>query len=208
VNFSKTVFLPILLLILGGCATISGSKMQSVSVQTILNNSEVMGVGCTLSNDSGSWFVTTPSSVTIHKSTADLMVDCKVPDSSIGHETVISKATTSAWGNIVTGGIVGYAIDRNTGAGFDYPSVIIVAMHKSSDSLGITQFIPRVEATLESSTAPIKPSIASTQSQNVNEIHPQKGLKEKLKELKMLRSEGAITEEEYVAKKRQLLDNM
>lgn len=119
-----------LLLSVTGCASVIGSKLQPVSVQTIQDNKEVAGAGCTLTNDAGKWFVTTPGSVTIQKSTGDLAVDCG-KDNYIGHENVVSKANGGAWGNIIAGGGIGYIIDRNTGAGFDYPNIIIVILRQA-----------------------------------------------------------------------------
>lgn len=111
-----------------GCASITGSKLQPLSVQTVMDNREIAGIGCTLTNDAGRWFVTTPGTVTVQKSTADLSVQCRKEGAVTGNEVVVSKANGSVWGNILAGGVVGYAVDRNTGAGFDYPTVITVSL--------------------------------------------------------------------------------
>ena len=121
-----------------GCASITGSKLQPVSVQTIHENKEIAGVGCTLTNDAGKWFVTTPGSVTIHKSTGDLAVDCSKDANTHGHETVVSKSNGAVWGNIIAGGGIGYIVDRNTGAGFDYPNSITVMLRKIGEAVGLT----------------------------------------------------------------------
>nr|WP_315464148.1 hypothetical protein [uncultured Rhodoferax sp.] len=121
-----------------GCASITGSKLQPVSVQTVHDGKEVSGVGCTLTNDAGKWFVTTPGSVTIQKSTADLAVDCKKDNVLTGQETVVSKANGSVWGNILAGGGIGYVVDRSTGAGFDYPNTITVMLKKLGEVVGLT----------------------------------------------------------------------
>ncbi|MHB9116671.1 MAG: hypothetical protein ACYC2R_00145 [Burkholderiales bacterium] len=125
------------LLAMTGCASITGSKLQPVSVQTFQDNKEVAGAGCTLTNDAGKWFVTTPGSVTVQKSTGDMAVDCGKGDSAVGHETVVSKSNTAVWGNIIVGGGIGYIIDRNTGAGFDYPNSITVMLHKIGEVVGL-----------------------------------------------------------------------
>lgn len=126
-----------LLLSITGCASITGEKLQPVSVQTIQDNKEVAGVGCTLINDAGKWFVTTPGSVTIHKSTGDLAIDCSKDANTAGHETVVSKSNGAVWGNILAGGGIGYIVDRNTGAGFDYPNSITVVLRKIGDIVGL-----------------------------------------------------------------------
>lgn len=133
----------VFLMMMTGCASITGSKLQPVSVQTLQDSQEVSGVGCTLVNDAGKWFVTTPGSVTIQKSTGDLSVECK-KDDVLGRETVVSKSNTAVWGNIVFGGGIGYVVDRNTGAGFDYPTSITVAVRKVGQVIGLVA--PAAEA--------------------------------------------------------------
>lgn len=124
------------ILALTGCASVSGEKMQPITVQTIHENKEVAGVGCTLTNDAGSWFLTTPASVTVHKSTGDLAVDCK-KENVTGRQTLVSKSNGAVWGNILIGGGIGYIIDRNTGAGFDYPATATIMLHKIDDVIGL-----------------------------------------------------------------------
>ena len=118
-----------MMIALSGCASIIGDKMQSMTVTTVLDNKEVAGVGCTLSNDAGSWVVNTPGSVTVHKSTGDLSILCK-RDAATGNGQGVSKANTAVWGNILFGGLIGYVVDRYTGAGFDYPSTMTIALRQ------------------------------------------------------------------------------
>ena len=136
------------LLTVTGCASIAGEKMQPVSVQTIQDNKEVAGVGCTLMNDAGKWFVTTPGSVTVHKSTGDLSIDCSKDGNVVGHETLVSKSNGAIWGNIIAGGGIGYLVDRNTGAGFNYPDNATIMLRKIGETLGIV--------------SPAAPSVAQT----------------------------------------------
>lgn len=123
--------------LVAGCASVAGEKTQPLTVQAVFDNKEVAGVGCTLANDAGKWFVTTPSSVMVHKSTGDLTIDCAKDKTIVGHETAISKSNGAVWGNILIGGGIGYIVDRNTGAGFDYPSVITVVLHRVGEILGV-----------------------------------------------------------------------
>lgn len=126
-----------MLVALTGCASVTGSKLQPLSVQTIQDGKEVAGVGCTLTNDAGKWFVTTPGSVTVQKSTGDMAVDC-TKEELRGHENLVSKSNGAVWGNIILGGGIGYIIDRNTGAGFDYPTNVTVVLSKVATALGLT----------------------------------------------------------------------
>lgn len=124
-------------LVLTGCASVTGSKLQPLSVQTIQDGKEVSGVGCTLSNDAGKWFVTTPGSVTVQKSTGDMAVDCTKDDLK-GRENLVSKSNGAVWGNIILGGGIGYIVDRNTGAGFDYPNTVTVILSRMAAAVGLT----------------------------------------------------------------------
>lgn len=112
-----------------GCASVLGEKMQPVSVTTVFDSKEIAGLGCTLSNDAGSWVLTSPASVTVHKSTGDLTIDCK-KDAYAGNAAAVSRANGAVWGNILLGGGIGYIVDRNTGAGFDYPPSIVVTVRQ------------------------------------------------------------------------------
>lgn len=125
------------LLVVTGCASIAGEKMQPISVQTTQDSKEVAGVGCTLMNDAGKWFVTSPGSVTVHKSTGDLAIDCIKDGNVAGHETLVSKSNGAIWGNVIAGGGVGYLVDRNTGAGFNYPDSITIVLRKIGETVGI-----------------------------------------------------------------------
>ena len=115
---------------LGGCATLTGNTEQMVLVQTIQDNRELAGAGCILSNDVGKWFVTTPGRITIRKSQEPLKVDCRKHGSpAIALDGGIDpKLNGSVWGNVILTLGVGYFVDRNTGAGFDYPSVLTIVM--------------------------------------------------------------------------------
>lgn len=125
------------LLALTGCASISGEKLQPVSVVTVHDSKEVAGIGCTLTNDAGSWFLTSPASVIVRKSTGDLAIDCK-KDRYAGNANVVSKSNGAVWGNILIGGGIGYIIDRNTGAGFDYPASVTIVLRQIENAIAAT----------------------------------------------------------------------
>ena len=132
----RTALSIILVIAVTGCASIAGEKTQPISVRTIQNDKEVAGYGCTLANDAGSWFVTSPGSITVHKSTGDMTVDCKKED-VVGHERLVSKANGAVWGNIIAGGGIGYLVDRSTGAGFNYPDTVNIVLRKIGEAIGV-----------------------------------------------------------------------
>jgi len=123
-----------------GCASLTGSKNQPLSVTTTYDKKPITGASCELNNDKGKWFVTTPGSVIILKSYEDLTVMCKKEDTKhTGVNTFKSANEGSVWGNVITGGLIGYAVDASSGAGFSYQSVLNVEMNKeetqSTDTL-------------------------------------------------------------------------
>jgi len=122
--FSVFIFMVLLV----GCASVTGTSLQPVSVTAVCEGTKVVKeAGCTVMNDKGQWFVSTPGSTMIQKSYGDLSVACKKGSSS-GVLVVKSSSNSNVWGNILAGGIIGYAVDANTGAGFNYPNMITVFM--------------------------------------------------------------------------------
>ncbi len=116
-------------MLLNGCASITGTTGQSVSLQTKeTSGSEVVGARCDLTNSKGTWFVTTPGSASIHRSNDDLIVLCKKDGMDSGRVSVVSATKGSMWGNIVFGGGVGAIIDHSNGSAYEYPTLIDVVM--------------------------------------------------------------------------------
>ncbi|MBI3571046.1 MAG: hypothetical protein HY082_08085 [Gammaproteobacteria bacterium] len=124
-----------LLLVVGltsGCATITSTEMQPVTVTThSAEGQPVEQVACSLKNDVGSWSVTSPGVVSVKRSAEDLMVECKKEGSSNGFARAVSRAAGGMWGNILFGGGIGAIIDHNKGVGYDYPNDMIVKMGQS-----------------------------------------------------------------------------
>jgi hypothetical protein len=132
----KSLTLLALLASLAGCATITESAQQVLLVQTVQDNREIGGVGCVVANSEGRWFVTSPGRVAITRSAGKLWVDCRKGEGSRGEDVVASKANTMAIvGNVVLTAGLGYLVDRRTGAGYDYPEVVTVIMHRPLGSV-------------------------------------------------------------------------
>lgn len=134
------------LLVLTGCASVTGSKFQPIVVQTVYDDTAVAGAGCTLTNGAGKWTVTTPGSVSVQKSISDMLVECYMAEGLSGQLAVPSKANPANWGNLLLGGPVGLVVDAQTGAGYDYPSVIAVTLNRA------------LEAVVREPTAPTPPT--------------------------------------------------
>ena len=117
-----------------GCASIVDGANQSLSVKTVNGASDVGGAQCELDNSKGSWFVTTPGSVTVHRAFGDLTVKCNAPGYSAAPVKVSSTTKAMALGNAVFGGVVGVGVDMSTGAAYDYPELITVPLQPATSS--------------------------------------------------------------------------
>jgi hypothetical protein len=123
-----TALLVGVLALLTGCASIVSGQNQSLSL--VANDSSgggIVGARCSLVNDKGQWFATTPGSVTVRRSYSDLSISCQ-HTASAGIAQVKSATKGMAFGNILFGGVIGAGVDVATGAAYDYPDVIAVQM--------------------------------------------------------------------------------
>ena len=109
---------------LSGCATVVDGATQSVSVST----TPVQGAACTLTNSEGTWYVTSPGSVQVHKTKNDLTVTCSKDGYGPGNQVAVSKFGGATFGNIVLGGGVGAIVDAASGANYYYDSPMIVPL--------------------------------------------------------------------------------
>lgn len=121
-----------LIVLTTGCASITGSEMQQLSLTTKGEDTKtVQGVKCKLQNDKGKWEATSPGFVNVHRSSEDLTVECKKDGEKDGLLKAISRAAGSMFGNIVFGGGIGAIIDHNKGTGYNYPDALPVQMGSS-----------------------------------------------------------------------------
>jgi hypothetical protein len=120
--------IPVLLLV-SGCATITKDANQSVQIETYSkDNQPVAGVKCVAQNDRGQWNTSSPGSVSVHRSSENLLVNCEKEGEQPGKGTVVSRVNGGMFGNIVFGGGIGAIIDHNKGTAYTYPSWIRIIM--------------------------------------------------------------------------------
>jgi len=128
---NKTSFIALMAVsMLGsGCASIVSGHNQSVSVETRSKQGQaVTSANCKLSNNKGTWFVTSPGSVMVSRSFEDLLINCEKDNQEPGLANVKSSTKAMAFGNILFGGVIGVGVDVATGAAYDYPTMITVLM--------------------------------------------------------------------------------
>jgi hypothetical protein len=110
-----------------GCATVFGGITQTVTIETRDDEALLPGCACSLQNGKGTWTMMAPGSVAIDRSFSDLGVICT--HEGYGPAGRIIKSSIGAWmlGNVIMiGGLIGAAIDVDSGAAFDYPIFITV----------------------------------------------------------------------------------
>ncbi len=117
----------------GGCASIVSGHNQSLSVVSKHRDADHSGARCTLVNDKGTWYATTPGTVTVRRSFDPLTVTCTADGTEPGSTKVKSTTKAMAFGNILFGGFIGAGVDVSTGAAFDYPEILTVHMGRFTD---------------------------------------------------------------------------
>lgn len=143
-NRSMHLVTAALILLVSGCASITQSEMQRVSITATHDGKAVQDAECSLTNDKGTWTAKAPTQVDVHKSGENLSVVCKKEGFVDGLLSAVSRAAGSMFGNIIFGGGIGALIDHNKGTGYDYPNSLPVQMGKSvtvdkKDEVAITQ---------------------------------------------------------------------
>ncbi len=214
-----------------GCASITGSKNQPVSVQASHNGQVLDSVDCSLVNDKGVWYVKAPGSTVVQKSGQDLVITCNKQGVPQGVATYASSANGGVWGNIIFGGLIGFAVDASSGAAFDYPSSMGVQMGQvirleppkvdkttqTMDDNDPRNNIPLLQASNRTSGVNVANSDVRTSTQQVPSSSA--GIvfasgsgsnpgTQKLREIKALKDEGILTQKEYDAKKAEILKGM
>jgi hypothetical protein len=135
--------------LLTGCASIVGGTNQVVSVETRDKGKQVAGATCQLTNEKGTYFVTTPGTVTIRRAYDDMNVKCEKDEYQPGIAAVKSSTKGMAFGNILFGGFIGAGVDMASGAAYDYPPLITVMM---GEAITITPPSPKKEEELGEAT--------------------------------------------------------
>jgi hypothetical protein len=147
-----------------GCAAITTGTTQPLTVTTKQSGAAVVGAACELTNGKGTYYVTTPGTVTVTRSYSDMVVICKkdpLPDANMNVRSSLKGMT---FGNILFGGLVGVIVDTSTGAAYDYPSSFDLEMGKSvmigaRSEASATSTGAKITDTVKASTTPTTATI-------------------------------------------------
>jgi len=182
-----SIALASIVLTLSGCASITGSSTQNISVQTRTpDGKELKEVQCDLINKRGTYFVTTPGTIVISRSNDDLHVTCRKDSFENGKASVVSDTKGSMFGNILLGGGIGAIVDHNTGSAYEYPNFLQVVM--GSDIMVGTH----------KEVAPNNPNpLMGGQAAPLDKAQSPKTTTVRLQELKKLKDDGLVTPEVY-----------
>jgi hypothetical protein len=132
-NKTGMIACSIALLLTSGCATITGSELQNLSLRARSETgADLEKVDCELKNDKGQWKSVAPGFAAVQRSAEDLLVTCSKKGEKNGILRAISRAAGGMFGNIIFGGGIGAIIDHNKGTGYDYPDTLVVEMGKST----------------------------------------------------------------------------
>ncbi|MFO1206191.1 MAG: hypothetical protein U1E63_10755 [Burkholderiales bacterium] len=112
-------------LLCGGCATLTTSSSQTVTVQT-----EPGGAVCTFVRDGEVVGLVnpTPGTLAVSKSRRDMTVRCDKEGYLEATGTVGSRFQAMTFGNILFGGLVGVVIDASSGAMTKYEPQITITL--------------------------------------------------------------------------------
>lgn len=185
-----------------GCASITGTTGQSVSIETLnKTGSSVVGASCELTNSKGKWFVNTPGTVAIRRSNDDMNIICRKDGVDPGLATVVSDTKGMMWGNILAGGGIGAIVDHNTGAAYEYPVLIQILM---GSNIKIEPPKPKEgESASVGNQSATAPQTAEVKVQGTSQSASQK-----LRDLNEMQKQGLITQKDYDAKKAEILKAM
>jgi hypothetical protein len=201
---------------LSGCASVTGTTGQSISVETRQKNGAVLsGATCELTNSKGKWFLNTPGTAAIRRSNDDMIVICNKDGHAPGTAAVVSDTKGMMFGNILLGGGIGAIVDHNTGAAYEYPTLIQIMM---GSNIKIEPPKPNPEAANNNpdvSNSNQVSNISSTQTSSLSNSSPSLPASktisppsERLKDLNNLFKQGLINKDDFESKKAEILKAM
>lgn len=124
---SRCLLLPLAALALAGCATVTGTANQGVSIHVVdAYDRPISGVRCHVSNASADYFGDAPMrDLQVRRSASDLVIECH-RGSLIARGTAVSRGSVvdGAVKALLPGGTAMLAIDHLSGYRYAYPGWI------------------------------------------------------------------------------------
>jgi len=114
-----------LIICLNGCATITKSSAQAVTV-----NTRPAGAECTLTRE-GSIIAAinpTPGTISVQKDKDPITVQCHKDGYLESSGTLASEFEAMTFGNIIFGGLIGVGVDAASGAMSTYPPLVTITL--------------------------------------------------------------------------------
>jgi hypothetical protein len=118
----RPVLLALVPLTFTGCATINGSPLQAITVQTVdAAGKPVHGMHCRLANGEGDYYGNSPLlDVQVRRSGSDLEIECR-RGNQVARATAFSRSPSLTGAVLLPGGGAAALIDRISGYAYAYP---------------------------------------------------------------------------------------
>lgn len=176
-----TLFIGIYLFTVG-CATVIHGTSQDIGIASSPSGAEAY-------INPGNVTVTTPGTVTLKRKN-NYTVSFKKEGYESSSATIASTSSGWMWGNILFGGLIGFAIDLISGGGYKLePNNILVELQ--------TKLVQPTTVPQQISTPEIQPK-EKTKTLDT--------LESDLNKIEKMKSEGLITEEDYLKLKEKIID--
>lgn len=124
---SSRLLLPLAALLLAGCATVTGSPTQSISIQTVdALDRPIAGMRCKITNASADYFGDAPiRDLQVRRSSSDLEIECH-RGSLVARGTAVSRGSVvgGAVKALLPGGTAMLMVDHLSGYRYAYPDLI------------------------------------------------------------------------------------
>ena len=179
--------------LLGGCSTIISGTSQKISI-----TSDPTGADCTLTRDGLSIgrVNPTPGQTEVSTNRSAITVTCKKDGYEDGSNVDASGFDPAVLGNVILGGFIGVVVDASSGAASKYDSTVHVTLLPTQPGTGPVQ-----------NTSAIAPAIARP-SAIPGAVDAEGSTVDRLRTLKQLYDDGAITREEYDRRRRAIVGNI
>ena len=128
----KSILIIFASVLLSSCATIVSGTTQSILVDTF----NAHGANCKGVDSKGReyYWPDTPSSTTVQKGDAPLVIICTKPGFKKTVHSVDETVTGSVFGNIILGGGIGILVDAISGGAQEYPNIVKFPLKPENDA--------------------------------------------------------------------------